>query len=173
MIVREATPNDAAGIARVHVDTWKSTYCGIVSNDVLDGLSYDARQAMWTAALTTRRTDNHIYVVEADSGEVIGFVAAGLEREERTGKVGEIFAIYLLEKHHGKGWGKQLFVEAARRLKREGYESIMLWVLVDNPTRGFYEAMGGSASKQKDVEIGGDTLVEVAYEWEQIDALSE
>ena len=126
---------------------------------------------MWSAALTTRRAGNYIYVVEGEAGEVIGFVAAGPEREERTGKVGEIFAIYLLEEHHGKGLGKQLFLEAAKRLKREGYQSMMLWVLADNPTRGFYEAMGGSASKQKDIDIGGDTLVEVAHEWERIDNL--
>jgi hypothetical protein len=48
----------------------------------------------------------------------------------------------------------------------------MLWVLADNPTRGFYEAMGGVASRQKDIEIGGNTLVEVAYEWEDITDLT-
>lgn len=169
MIVREATPSDAAGIARVHVKTWRSTYKGIVSDEVLDGLSHDERQAMWSAALTTRRSDNHIYVIERDGGEVIGFAAAGLERQERTGKVGEIYAIYLLKEHQGKGWGKRLFSEAVNRLKIEGYESMMLWVLADNPTRGFYEAMGGSVSTQKDIEIGKDTLIEVAYEWEKID----
>jgi len=127
---------------------------------------------MWSAALTTRRSDNHIYVVEGENGEVVGFAAAGLEREQRTGRVGEIYAIYLLEEHQGKGWGKQLFSEAVKRLKHEGYESMMLWVLADNPTRGFYEAMGGTTSKQKDIEMGGDTLVEVAYEWERIDKLT-
>ena len=138
---------------------------------VLDGLSYDDRQAMWSAALTTRHPDNHMYVVEGEAGQVVGFAAAGLEREERTGKVGEIYAIYLLEEHQGKGMGKQLFSETAKRLKREGYQSMMLWVLADNPTRGFYEGMGGSASKQKQIDMGGEMLVEVEYEWERIDAL--
>jgi ribosomal protein S18 acetylase RimI-like enzyme len=87
--------------------------------------------------------------------------------------VGEIYAIYLLEQHQGKGWGKKLFAEAAKRLKSEGYASMMLWVLADNPTRGFYEAMGGAATKQKKIEIGSDTLLEVAYEWERIDDLGE
>jgi ribosomal protein S18 acetylase RimI-like enzyme len=172
MIVREAIEADAAGIAKVHVDTWRSTYRGIVSDDVLDGLSYNDRESMWRLALTTRRSDNHLYVVESADGEVIGFAAAGLEREEQTGKVGEIFAIYLLKRYQGKGLGKRLFTETARRLEREGYQSILLWVLAENPARRFYEAMGGTATKRKDIEIGQDTLVEVAYEWERLQDLT-
>ena len=172
MIVREAVAADAAGIAKVHVDTWRSTYQGIISHDVLDGLSYEDRAAMWTEALTTRRSDNHIYVAESDSGDVIGFAAAGQEREQQTGAVGEIFAIYLLKEYQGQGLGKQLFLEAARNLKREGYQSMMLWVLADNPNSGFYEAMGGAATKRKGIQIGQDTLDEIAYEWEQLDALA-
>jgi GNAT superfamily N-acetyltransferase len=172
MIVREARASDAAGIAKVHVDTWRSTYQGIIPDDVLDGLSYDDREAMWNTALTTRRSENHIYVVESEDGQVVGFAAAGLEREQRSGEVGEVYAIYLLEEHHRKGLGKKLLLETVKRLQREGYRSVMLWVLADNPTRGFYEAMGGVASRQKDIEIGGNTLVEVAYEWEDITDLT-
>jgi hypothetical protein len=28
--IREATVADADGIARVHVDTWRSAYCGLI-----------------------------------------------------------------------------------------------------------------------------------------------
>ena len=164
--------SDSAAIAKVHVDTWRSTYHGIVSEEVLEDLSYDDRQRMWENILTEHAADNHLYVVEDENGEVVGFVATGMEREEGTSTLGEIYAIYLLKEHQGKGMGKLLFLKAAERLSKEGYVSMMLWVLADNPTRGFYEAMGGTLGDAKDIEIGGDPLQEVAYRWEKLESLA-
>jgi hypothetical protein len=33
MLIREAFPTDAAALARVHVDSWRTTYAGIVPAD--------------------------------------------------------------------------------------------------------------------------------------------
>ena len=172
MTVRRATSSDSAAIAKVHVDTWRSTYHGIVSEEVLEDLSYDDRHRMWENTLTEHAADNHLYVVEDENGEVVGFVATGMAREAGTSTLGEIYAIYLLKEHQGKGMGKLLFLKAAERLSKEGYESMMLWVLADNPTRGFYEAMGGILGDAKDIDIGGDMLHEVAYRWEKLESLA-
>jgi hypothetical protein len=43
LVIREAAPADAPGIARVHVDTWRTTYQGIVPDQFLARLSYEAR----------------------------------------------------------------------------------------------------------------------------------
>jgi len=51
VMVRRATPADAAGIARVHVDAWRATYRGIVPDEHLDALSYEGRQGMWSRIL--------------------------------------------------------------------------------------------------------------------------
>ena len=51
--VRAATADDAAGVARVHVDSWRATYKGLMPDAVLDGLSVDNR-ADWLAALAER-----------------------------------------------------------------------------------------------------------------------
>jgi hypothetical protein len=34
--VRRAKPGDAPDMARVHVDTWRETYRGLMNDDVLD-----------------------------------------------------------------------------------------------------------------------------------------
>ena len=44
MLIREASPTDAAAIARVHVDSWRTTYAGIVPADYLANLSYTRRE---------------------------------------------------------------------------------------------------------------------------------
>ncbi|MCX6344936.1 MAG: hypothetical protein NT018_07660 [Armatimonadetes bacterium] len=41
MQIRKATIEDAAGIAKVGVDTWRNAYCGIISDEYLDGLNYE------------------------------------------------------------------------------------------------------------------------------------
>ncbi len=33
--IRTATAADAAGIARVHVETWRDAYAGLIPNEVL------------------------------------------------------------------------------------------------------------------------------------------
>jgi hypothetical protein len=45
--LREAVCADAAGIARVHVASWQTTYRGIVPDAYLDGLTPQNRQRMW------------------------------------------------------------------------------------------------------------------------------
>ena len=171
MKVREALPSDAAAIAKVHVDAWRSTYHGVLSAEFLEGLSYEQRKRVCQVALDDHRGGNFIHVAEDDRGKIVGFVACGREREQKGTYEGEIYAIYLLAEHQGKGWGKRLFQEAAERLVAEGMHSMMLWVLAENPTRGFYEALGGAALDAKDIEIGGATLVEVAYGWDSLEAI--
>jgi HAD superfamily hydrolase (TIGR01509 family) len=39
--VREATPADAGAIARVHIESWRSTYRGIVPDEYLESLSHE------------------------------------------------------------------------------------------------------------------------------------
>ena len=37
--VRRATKNDIRNIAKVHVDSWKTTYKGIFANEILDNVT--------------------------------------------------------------------------------------------------------------------------------------
>ena len=42
---------------------------------------------------------------------------------------------------------------------------MLLWVLVENPSRGFYEQLGGKQLEEKQITIDGERLTEVAYGW--------
>ena len=49
---------------------------------------------------------------------------------------------------------------------------MLLWVLKDNrPARKFYEALGGTTLREKSIEIGSQSLIEVAYGWKNLSAL--
>ena len=171
MLFREAVPADAGGVARVHVDSWRTTYRGIIADSILDDLSYELRQRHWHSALTEHRDRNFIHVAESDDGQVVGFIAAGKEREGRPDFQAEVFAIYVLREFHGRGCGRDLMLCSAERLLREGMRSMLLWVLAENPSRGFYERLGGRQLEEKQITIEQDVLTEVAYGWADLQDL--
>jgi hypothetical protein len=44
-------------------------------------------------------------------------------------------------------------------------------VLVENPSRGFYERLGGRQLEKKQITIDGHSLTEVAYGWANLQDL--
>src|SRR5512142_1389502 len=54
--IRPATPEDAEGIARVHIETWRTTYRGLMPDSVLDNLSIEKQADRWDASLSNQRT---------------------------------------------------------------------------------------------------------------------
>lgn len=164
MQIRKAHLEDAPAIARVHVDSWRQTYAGILSTEFLASLSYSRREEMWHSLLSSS-SDTVTFVAVTPSDQIVGFIAAGPEREGDPLYRGEIYAIYLLKEHWRKGLGSRLFVEAARDLRQRGYPALLVWVLKDNPSRRFYEALGGVYLREKDIQIGEQLLLEVAYGW--------
>lgn len=167
--VRDAVPSDSAAIARVHVNTWRTTYAGILPADFLAGLEYANSEAVWSAAMGSNRPGASLLVAETDQDEVVGFVYGAPEREGDPVYRGEIFAIYVLQAYQRQGAGRRLFSTAARRLHEAGFDAFLLWVLKDNlSSRRFYEALGGTYLAEKTITIGGTHLSEVSYGWRDI-----
>lgn len=172
-ITRAATPADVPGIARVHVDSWRTTYKGIVADETLAGLSYERRQQVWHGALANPGPGVSLFVAESPEG-ILGFATAGPEREGNEIYRGEVYAIYLLEQAQGRGVGRVLMRTASAHLLDQGCTSMLLWVLKDNLlARRFYEALGGKYLREKPIEIGAQSLLEVAYGWDDLSALAK
>ena len=76
--VRRANPADVARMARVHVDTWRETYRGLMSEAVLDdpGL-LNWRERFWVAALTDPKYSRNTAVVASHEGTLIGIAMSG------------------------------------------------------------------------------------------------
>ena len=169
ILVRAAIPEDATSMARVHVDSWRSTYAGIVPDEYLAGLSYRNRESLWKDLLTTDRPGTSYFAADAGGGDIVGFANAGPEREGDRTYQSELYAIYILEEYQRMGLGRRLFSHVTRRLLADGFNSMLLWVLEDNyPACRFYESLGGERVGRKTITIGGVDLVEVAYGWREI-----
>jgi ribosomal protein S18 acetylase RimI-like enzyme len=171
IIIRQATLEDAAGITKVHIDTWRTTYRGIVPDEFLANMSYEERTQRWTNIFNNSEGKSYHFVAENDDGCIVGFVSGGVNRDEHPRYQSELYAIYILEAYHGQGIGKRLTVALVERLLQMGLDSMILWVIAVNPARRFYEALGGQLVGTQQFEIAGASIDEVAYGWPDIRTL--
>lgn len=167
MIIRTADQRDAAGIAKVQVDTWRSAYAGIVADDYLAKMSY-SRSGQWWENILFQKRD--VYVAEDHTGRIVGFASGGKSRDA-TPFSAEVYALYILKHIQRQGLGRQLIATLAAALAQQGHLSLMIGILAKNPSRGFYEALGGQYVFEKDITIGDTPLKEVFYGWPDIHTL--
>lgn len=165
--IRPATAADAPAIAHVHVEAWRTAYRNVLPDHVLDGLSEEKRRSHWQAALSNPQPGEFVLVAEQD-GQVVGFANGGPERDGDPHFTGEVYAIYLLDEFRRQGIGTTLFRRAVEMQINSGLNSMEVWVLRDNPYRGFYEGRGGELAGEKLIQIGGQEFVEVAYGWHDL-----
>ena len=167
--IRPARLEDLPGIARIHVDSWRTTYKGLIADEFLAALSYEGRAQIWSMNLNDPENNSFLYVAETGPGGIVGFVSAGPARGDDQDYLGELYAIYLLQQAQGQGLGRKLVNIAMGELCKRGFSSMILWVLKDNlPSRKFYEAVGGKYLREQPIEIGSQGLIEVAYGWKNL-----
>ena len=163
--IRNAVLSDAKGIAKVHVDCWKTTYKNIISDQYLNKLTYASREQLWENNIP----NGGVYVAENKEGEIVGFSSGGIERTGNyNGFEGELYAIYILKDYQGNGIGKALVKPIIKEITELGLNSMLVLVLEDNISRLFYESLGGKKIATVEVEISEKKLLELVYGWEDI-----
>jgi GNAT superfamily N-acetyltransferase len=166
--IRIAEMRDAAAIAHVHIQSWLTTYEGIVPQDYLASLNEAERIPLWQDWLTREIS---VFVAE-NEGKVVGFAGGGSIREPLQAFDSELYTLYLLKEAQGQGIGKALFDAVIKALVPRGYRSMLVWVLEENPAVQFYGKLGAQIVMSKQIEIGGVQLPELALGWPDIAALS-
>ena len=174
--LRRANQVDAGALGTLHVASWHETYTGILADEILAGLSVDARTAMWSKILGAPSEFGcaAVFVAE-DNGLVVGFGSCGQQREDTLtdkGFSGEFSAIYVLRSHQGRGVGRSIIAAMSNELSAAGHTAACLWVLRQNaPARAFYEKLGGIVVDEK-IDVRPDaTFIEDAYGWRDLSSL--
>lgn len=168
MEIRKAEMKDAAEIAIVHVNSWKTTYQRIIPDDYLASLDVQIREARWRKFL---QEGNTIFVVVNHENKIVGFANGGENRNRNYHYDSELYAIYLLEEAQRKGAGRQLLAHVAEHLLAEGFQSMLVRVLNGNPAAQFYERLLPVRIAEEEVTIGGKTLLETAFGWDDLNVL--
>jgi ribosomal protein S18 acetylase RimI-like enzyme len=183
--LRDARRGDELAVAEVHVRSWQDAYRELMPAEFLAGLDprdraarykFEAGERAPTTVVAIAPVDDFGGVGDGDdpsltnSGEVrsgsspspvepvIGFVTFGPSRDRDTVGLGEIYALYVDPGRYEGGVGRMLMAHARRRLKGEGFDAAVLWVLQGNErAASFYEREGwkpdGATREEQPYEI--------------------
>ncbi|MSP67672.1 MAG: GNAT family N-acetyltransferase [Alphaproteobacteria bacterium] len=168
--IRTAKTMDAAGIARVHVDTWRTTYAGMLPDRPLLDLSQQRQLRSWLA-LIRAEPGRQIVAIDGTAG-VVAFGSCGRARRSQLPYDGEVFTLYVLPDYQGQGIGRRLLAGLFGVLAKEGFRSALVWVLAGNPARFFYRFMGGSWVAVREESLFGTRVEEHGYGWLDLGAVT-
>ena len=154
MLLREKKEYDIEELAKVHYESWLSTYKGIIPESYLDEItleSYIENHYKFNAPCIVAEIDN----------KIVGFLMYAKDKDDDTSEnCGEILVIYLLEAYQNQGVGTQLMIEAEKKMKQE-YDQLSLWVIEDNlQAVNFYEKCGFKKDEKVELSEHGVVLRE-------------
>jgi GNAT superfamily N-acetyltransferase len=172
VVIRRARPGDSVQIAAVHVAAWRSTYPGLLPDEYLAGLSVPRIAASYDRMI---RAGEGIYVAArtASDGQpgprIVGFSNGQSSRSSIA--EGEISLLYVLDDWRERGLGRRLIRSVGLHLAGNGCRNAFLWVLRDNPSRWFYQRLGGRPVAEGRIRFAGRELEQTAFLWDPIDRL--
>jgi len=163
-LLRDATADDAALLARLHAESWRSAYATLLDPLYLAEQMDEERRAHWQAHLPdVLAGSGHVYIAE-HQGEATGFTCVLREREAGWG--GYVDNLHVRPQLRGAGIGRILLDAAVAWLVANGQNRAYLWVYEANhAARGFYECQGWRNAQQlpaKDAP-GGEGLMCCRY----------
>jgi ribosomal protein S18 acetylase RimI-like enzyme len=164
IIVRRASPDDAAAIAAVEVRSWRAAYRDLMPEAYLSALSEADKTNNWRDNLAKHGAAGRKRVcVAVRDGDVCGFVRVGPDPD--PGDVGHLYLMYVLPEYWSRGVGLMLMGAGMSELRDLGMREAFLWVLRGNVrARRFYERQGWTQDGRvaRD-DYGGVSLQAVCY----------
>lgn len=181
--VRRAVPEDAVGMGRVFVDTFRAAHRGQMPEELLLKRTPESSAAGWSETLReiagSAGPDEQVWVaVEADGG-IVGVAMGGppkpwpIDESARAQRpTGECYVLYVDVPAQGRGVGRAMLVELAAFLASRGTHRLLVGVLAANePARRFYESVGGVLLGERSFDDSGVLLDEVVYVWEDLPSM--
>jgi ribosomal protein S18 acetylase RimI-like enzyme len=162
--VRAGIPEDAEKIAAAFVETWRATYPGMLPDRVLIKMSDEAQAFYWSRLLAARRAREFVRVAVNARNALLGFGSAGPGRDGAKNE-GEVYTLYVRPDFQNRGIGRALICALLQGLRERGCYQAMLWVLAQNPSRFFYEAMGGKRNIERTERLWGMDVPQIGYRW--------
>ncbi len=164
--VRAARPADADAIGRVHSESWRLTYAGLVSSRYLATLDEEVLAERWRRRLSAPAGESSLIVAE-QAGAVVGFALYGPagERDLEDGFAGEVQMLYVLPTGQRRGHGRALFERAAADLAARRRFWLIVWVVEHNlAARAFYRRLGLEPDGARRTDhLGGQEIEVVRY----------
>jgi GNAT superfamily N-acetyltransferase len=164
--LRDATEHDAAAIAHLHAESWRSAYRGMLSDDYLDNRAHSERVAVWQARFS-EIAGKPFFAILAEAGlQLAGFACVFPNDHPTFGSF--LDNLHVTPQSTGQGIGRHLLCEVARRLLAERTPGgLYLWVIERNSrARQFYAKAGAVEVERAELPMpDGSRLTEVRCFW--------
>ncbi len=174
--IRRMDPTDAAVVARIHADSWRSAYRGILRDEYLDDAVDGDRLALWMKRFAGNAAKQRGFIAEDGASvvgaSVVGFAYVLLGEHSRWGHL--LDNLHVAPRQRGSGVGRALLQAATAALLQEsGNFGLHLWVFEQNEgARRFYERLGAKPVDSEVVEVpGGGSAPAWCYAWTTLQEL--
>jgi ribosomal protein S18 acetylase RimI-like enzyme len=117
------------------------------------------------ARFAFRGADDFALSADRSAGRTAPDRGSGSRRGDPSPDTGEVFTLYVATDFQGRGLGRELLLALFGRLVRRKLASAVIWVLRDNPSRFFYERLGGRLVGHRALKLAGATVAAAAYGW--------
>ena len=182
VVIRSASPADAAQIAAVMRDSWFAGYDGIIAPAIIDRATAPDGGARIRQSFRIRPWQRMIAAVArrpapAGATRIVGYASFGPERDVldmpwpypltpagSAGEIAELYALYVHPAWWSTGTGRALMDQVLAKVRAAGYAYITLWVLEANArARRFYQRAGFAPDGARHVldDLGG--ITEIRY----------
>ena len=134
MLIRHATPEDAAGCLEIYAP---------FADDTAISFEHEAPSLAEYTQRIVRVNRTHAFLVAEDAGRIVGFAYAGVHRERMAYRWTCEVSVYLGPTHHGRGIGRALYENLFTLLEQQGYRVLLAGVTVPNPSSvGLHRSLG-------------------------------
>lgn len=165
-----AGDGDAAAIADLHTQSWRSAYRGHVPDAFLDGDLAAQHLTGWSTRFGDRAGTLTVVARDA-SGQLSGFAHAVLDHDPELGTL--LDNLHVRPDLKRQGIGRRLLAEVAVRLQDAGADRLHLEVIETNePSRLFYAALGGVEVRRGTEWFGDHEVPVITYAWASLDPLA-
>ena len=142
--------SDAEEIAKLVIDSWKTTYKGLIDQNYLDNLDIESAKTKWEKQIE----QNCDILIYREDGKILGVIKYG--ESENVSENGEVFVLYVKPEEKRKGIGTKLINSVKQELLKKGYKKMDVWCLDGNKIgENFYIKNGGIKKEKRIYEVNG------------------
>jgi len=148
--IRQATINDLETIRQIAEDTWWVAYSPILEKEQIRFMLNEIYSVEKISQQLS--TCSQIYLLLIEDDKPVAFAAYSPREEDPD--IYKLHKLYCLPETQGKGYGKTLVNEVAKKTTEVGKNILDLNVNRYNKAKNFYEKMGFSVAYEEDIAIG-------------------
>ena len=164
-VIRLGAPEDAAAIAALHAESWRSAYRGLIPDGDLGDALDEERQHFWRDRFASPEADRRIVFAAMADDVLVGFACVLADGDPAHGPL--LDNLHVKPGWRGRGLGAEL-LQKSRQWSRAiaPGQPMHLWVLAGNAVaRRFYRNQGGVEEDQRVEHRAGMEIVSLRCLW--------